>query len=80
MKNPPILNRGLFDWNACKLADEYTTNELVAALKEIAAAPENQTPDHEQSIYLLTLGARKTSDALTWAIRYRHQKESEQAA
>jgi hypothetical protein len=75
---PPALSRGVFGWDACRLADEYQPSELGAAAVQMLQAPENANPEHGdgRSIYLLTKKARKQVDALSWAIFYQKQAKS----
>jgi hypothetical protein len=74
-KIPPTLSRGVFGWDAVKLSDAYTANELAAAIQELHADPDNANPAHAagKSIYLYTRQTMKRTDALGWAIFYRQQ-------
>lgn len=69
---PPSLSRGVFGWDACRLADAYSTQELTAALTWIGQAPCCANPDRD-SIWLLNKRARVISEKLAWAVR--HQME-----
>lgn len=66
---PPSLNRGVFGWDSCRLADAYTTQELTDALKWISEAPCCANSD-TGSIWLLNKKARRISEQLAWAVRH----------
>lgn len=74
---PPSLNRGIFGWDSCRLADEYTTQELAAAVMWIGQAPCCANPD-TGSLWLLNKKARRISEQLAWAVR--HQMEEKRRA
>jgi hypothetical protein len=75
------LSRGTFGWDATKLADAYTTAELVTATQAIEADPDSLNPAHAtgKSIWLYTKAAMRKDDALTWAIYHRMQRERKEA-
>lgn len=72
---PASLARGVFGWDAVKLADAYTSAELAAAIVEVHADPAAANPEHAsgRSIELYTKAAKKRTDALAWAIFYHKQ-------
>lgn len=72
---PPSLSRGVFGWDACRLADEYSADELGAAAVWLLNEPSCKNPDHAagKSIWLLSAKARKASEAIGWAVFYKHQ-------
>jgi len=77
MAKYPYLPRGTFGWDATRLADAYTTAELVAATQAILADPDSLNPAHAtgKSIWLYTKAAMRKDDALTWAIYYQAQRK-----
>lgn len=78
LRVPPSLNRGVHSWDAVKLADVYSQNELAKAITEIHADPAAANPAHAagKSINLYTPAAQKRTDALGWAIFYIKQAAS----
>lgn len=75
---PPSLNRGVFGWDSCRLADEYSTQELAAASVWISQAPCCANPE-AGSIWLLNKKARRISQQLAWAV-FHQQQEKRRAA
>lgn len=75
---PAALSRGVFSWDAVRLSDAYTQAELAAAIVQIHADPENETPEHAagKSIYPYTKPARMRVDALAMAIFYRKREKA----
>lgn len=73
---PPSLNRGVFGWDSCKLADNYSTQELTEAIQWIAHDPSCTNPAHANgtSICLLSPKAKKMSEQLAWAVFHQSQE------
>lgn len=80
-KIPQALNRGVFGWDAVRLADQYAADELAAAIMQLHADPANANPAHAAgtSINLYTKATDKRTDALAWAIYYIKQSRREPA-
>jgi len=74
---PPSLSRGVFGWDACRLADAYSTQELTDAITWLGQASCCANPDRD-SIWLLNKKARRISEQLAWAVR--HQMEEKRRA
>lgn len=74
---PPSLNRGVFGWDSCRLADAYSTQELTEAITWVSQAPCCANPE-TGSIWLLNKKARRISEQLAWAVR--HQMEEKRRA
>lgn len=72
---PAVLSRGVFGWDAVRLAEEYTPAELSEAIGQLHADPANANPGHAagKSIRLYTKATDKRTDALAWAIFYQKQ-------
>ncbi len=53
---PAALSRGAKGWDAVRLSEAYTQDELSAAIVQINEDPANANPEHAagRSIYLLT--------------------------
>jgi hypothetical protein len=80
-KIPEALSRGVFGWDAVRLADHYEPDELSAAIVQLHADPANANPAHAAgtSINLYTKAADKRTAALAWAIYYIKQSRHEPA-
>ena len=78
---PPALNRGVFGWDAVRLAEAYTADELAKAITQLHADPANANPAHAagKSIHLYTKATDKRTDALAWAIFYIKQANSSES-
>jgi hypothetical protein len=58
-----------YGWNAVKLSDAYSLEELYELRKSITEDPSNANSDG--SIYLYTKAARKKLDAIGYAVSYK---------
>lgn len=76
---PPALDRGVFGWDAVKLYENYSAQELAQAICQIDEDPANANPAHKNggSIYLTTAAARKRTSALAYAVFYHQQDRRE---
>lgn len=74
---PPSLNRGVFGWDSCRLADVYSTQELAEAITWVRQAPCCANTE-SNSIWLLHKKARRISAQLGWAVF--HQKQEKRRA
>lgn len=72
--NQTPKKRKNYSWDAVKLAENYTAEELDNWVREIQNDPEYQNKDG--GIHLLNAKGRKIIDALTWAVTYHHQEQS----
>lgn len=74
---PAALSRGVFGWDAVRLADAYSQQELSQAICQLHADPANANPAHAsgRSIRLYTKATDKRTDALAWAIFYIKQSK-----
>jgi hypothetical protein len=77
---PPAPTRN-FGWDAVKLSNAYSTDELNAMYRVLARDPAGHNPEHAQgqSIHIYTPSTRKKMDAIAWAITY-HLKDKNHAA
>lgn len=65
-----------YGWDACKLADAYTLEELAALRTSVEAEPKNRTPVDAAghpigTIHLFIPKARRQLDALAWAVTHK---------
>lgn len=62
-----------YGYNACKMADNMTFEELTAMANRLRDDPANANPQHANgnSIYLYTKATHKRLDAIAWAITYK---------
>lgn len=69
-----------FGWDAVKLANAYSADELSKMIVNIMEDPENENPDYRagKSLYIYSKSARKKLDALGLAI-YHHKKSKKNA-
>jgi hypothetical protein len=81
-KTPEALSRGVFGWDAVRLSDAYSANELAAAIVQLHADPENANPAHAAgaSINLYTKKTDQKTSALAMAIFYIKQANSKAEA
>jgi hypothetical protein len=81
-KIPEALSRGVFGWDAVRLSDAYSANELAAAIVQLHADPDNANPAHAAgtSINLYTKKTDQRTSALAMAIFYIKQSSRKEAA
>lgn len=74
-KIPPALSRGVFGWDAVRLHEHYSAQELADAIQQMMDDPANRNPEHAagRSIQIYTAATKKRTDALSWAIFYHQQ-------
>ena len=65
-----------YGWNAPRLADAYTLEELTALRLEVEAEPKNRNPVDAngrpiKTIWIYTKPAQKKLDAIAWAITFK---------
>lgn len=71
-------------WDAVRLYEENTMEELAEMLRKESEDPKNQNPKDEEghpigTIYLLNKRGQKRTDAIGWAITYHLQDIKNQA-
>lgn len=65
-----------YGWDAPKLADAYTMEELTALRLEVEAEPKNRNPVDAngrpvKTIWIFTKPAQRKLDAIAWAITFK---------
>jgi hypothetical protein len=71
-KIPEALSRGVFGWDAVRLSDAYSANELATAIVQLHADPDNANPAHAAgtSINIYTKKTDQRTSELAMAIFY----------
>lgn len=69
------MSRRRGKWDAIRLYDENSMEQLTELMKEVREDPENLNPVDDEghpigTIYLLNPAGRKKMDAITWAISW----------
>ena len=62
----------VYGWDAVKLAQHYTTEQLVALSEEVRSHPDSKNTGQRDSFYLYTKECDRMTQACGWAIYY-HQ-------
>lgn len=72
----------IYGWDAVKLSDAYSLDELAQLRTIITDDPENADPEHAQgnSIFLYKKSARKKLEALSYAVYYKLEETKKAAA
>ncbi len=62
-----------YGWDAVKLSEAYSLEQLEQLRQSVIQNPDNQNPDHKagKSIFLYTKSARRKLEALGWAVFFR---------
>jgi hypothetical protein len=68
----------VYGWDAVKLSEAYSLDELAQLRDVVTSDPVNANPDHAKgkSIYLYTKSARKKLEAIGYAIYYKLDEKS----
>lgn len=71
-----------YGWDAVKLSDAYSLEELARLRSMITDDPANADPDHAKgnSIFLYKKSARKKLEALSYAVYYKLEEKKKAAA
>lgn len=66
-----------YGYDAVKMSDGLTMDELTALAERLKADPDNANPLHAsgKSIYLYTKATHRRLDAIAWAITYKLQEQ-----
>ena len=70
-----------YSWDAVKLSNAYTIDELVTLQKQVMEDPASRNPahdDHRKSIWLYTKAARRKLDAIGLAITYKLKEKRDE--